>query len=992
MQRPGSGHNAHSYLHGSAPARIPVSTYRLQLNASFTFKEAIDVVPYLSELGITDVYCSPYLKATRGSMHCYDVIDHSEINPELGTMDDLRILSARLRSLGMGLIMDIVPNHMSIDSAENKWWMDVLENARSSPYSSYFDIDWHPVKEELEEKVILPILGRPYGEALESLEITLSYNDGSFFINYYDNHLPVDPCTYISILEHGAESLMAAAGEGLEAHQEFLSITTGIRNLPGRTETDPVRSTERLREKEILKRRIAALYEKSPEFRKHIDLNISIFNGIEGATESFDLLDALLCAQAYRLTYWQVATAEINYRRFFDINSLAAIRCETLDVFMATHALVFEHVREGIITGLRVDHPDGLHDPSQYFARLQSGCMSALTSSEPVGSEGFMTGMVEARKTIQADERQRPHSLFYVVGEKILIGNERLPLDWAVCGTTGYAYMNSVNGLSVQKANEKAMSAAYSRFIRRGSDFSRMLYDAKKHIMNHSMAGEINVLGHDLNRISERHRHYRDFTLNSLTDAVIEATACFPVYRTYISERGVSDTDIRYIKEAIAKARRMNHNLSDSVFDFLQSVLLTEYPSNADEATRAQWLAFTMKFQQMTGPIMAKGMEDTLFYIYNRMSSLNEVGADPNIFGISAKEFHNRNSQRLQSVPHTLIATSTHDSKRSEDVRARINVLSEIPHEWAAHIRRWSRLNSTFKTSVHGRRLPSRNEEYLLYQTLIGAWPLNWPADRDAFVERIKNYMIKTAREAKVETSWLNPDAEHEAALVSFIEMALTSMEFTSDIDDVVRRLLPHGLLNSLSQCLLKITSPGVPDFYQGTELWNFRLVDPDNRIAVDYKTARTMLASLKSEEDRDINALLSSTLKDMSDGRAKLFLTYKALNFRRQHAELYQSGEYVPLETEGPGASRIIAFARVLGNEAAITVVARFMADVNAQGESSGLADTTILLPERITSVGLMDVITGRAVIAEDGRMNAASALKRFPVALIAATGENDA
>jgi (1->4)-alpha-D-glucan 1-alpha-D-glucosylmutase len=949
------------------PSRVPISTYRLQFNRGFRLRDTLSIIPYLHELGITDIYSSPYFKAREGSLHGYDIIDHQAINPEIGDEKDFSAVSAELNNRGMGLIMDIVPNHMSIASTRNMWWQDVLENGPSSPYAHFFDIDWKPAAGVLEGKVLLPILGGQYGEVLERQELTLTFAEGAFFVNYYEHRLPLDPCTYVSVLDHARETLESTLGGESPHFEEYLSIITALGHLPGPFEEDAGKRTERHREKEIIKKRIAALHEESAEFRRVMAAAVKTFNGQPGRPESLDLLDGLLAVQVYRLSFWQVATEEINYRRFFDINDLAAIRTEDPEVFRETHRMVLRHIAQGKITGLRVDHPDGLYSPHEYFQRLQEECFIRLMFTQLDVEED--EERVEAVRVLYRSARKEHPLLaqpFYIIGEKILMENERIPEDWPIHGTTGYGFMNLVNGLFVSGENRKPLTGIYTRFSENRSPYPELVYERKRLIMKSSMAGEINVLGHGLDRISESDRHFRDFTLNSLVDALGEVIAFFPVYRTYTDPAGVRDRDRRYIESAISRARRHSRDITEPVFEFIRNVLTLTWPENADARTRAQWLGFTMNFQQLTGPVMAKGLEDTVFYDYNRLISLNEVGGNPDRFGVSLAAFHGQNIEGARSWPHALVATSTHDAKRSEDVRARINVLSEIPLIWRERLMSWGRMNNRFKKRINGHRAPSRNDEYLLYQTLLGSWPLPGTPDAGAgkYTERIKQYMRKAVKEAKKNTSWVNPNAEYEEALEGFIEGILGSSRFLEDFLPFQGWMSFFGMMNSLAQTLLKITSPGVPDFYQGTEFWSLTLVDPDNRRKVNYGAVRDALKELR-EQEKEAGALIvaGELLEDMTSGRIKLYMTHKALHHRRKNPHLYLDGDYSPLYAEGLHGERAVAFERKHEGSSVIPVAPRFLTGMVRDGEQplgEVWEDTRLVLGPEHEGAVYRDVFTG--------------------------------
>ncbi|MBI2090940.1 MAG: malto-oligosyltrehalose synthase [Deltaproteobacteria bacterium] len=973
-----------------ADLRIPVATYRLQFNRAFTFSHAKSIVPYLYELGISDIYASPLLKTSPHSSSGYDVCDHSRLNPALGSDDDFEAFASALRTNGQGLILDIVPNHMGIGETCNAWWMDVLENGPSSSYASYFDIDWQPVNPHLENKVLLPILEDQYGNVLEEGKLRLTYEDGAFFIAYHDTKLPVAPRTYSTILGYRLDHLADALGRENECVKELQSILTAIGHLPLRTEADPEKLEERKREKEIIKRRIASLYQASPQVRDAVEMAVREFNGAVGDPRSFDMLDDLVNAQPYRLAFWRVAGEEINYRRFFDINELAAIRMELPEVFRATHELVLRLLAEGKATGLRIDHPDGLWDPAGYFRQLEQ-------------SYGLQSlGAARWAPDRNRNEAMDPPWPLYVIAEKILSKGESLPEDWAVCGTTGYDFLNTVNGIFVDHARRKLFDKVYGDFIGSEIDFRNLVNSTKKMIMLVSLASEINSLSHQLDRISERNRHYRDFTLNSLTFAIREVIACLSIYRTYnhAVTGTVSERDAKYIEAAVEEAKKRNPRTARALFDFIRDTLLLRNLLHFREEDRRHVIDFVMEFQQLTGPVMAKAVEDTAFYVYNRLISLNEVGGDPEQFGLSLEAFHQQNSERLRQWPHSMLATSTHDTKRSEDVRARINVLSEIPVEWRSAVMRWSGLNAAKKSHVDGAPAPDRNDEYLLYQTLVGAWPVepHTPEEFADFRKRIVAYMQKAINEAKVHTSWVNPNESYDQAVTDFVRDVLApdaENRFLSDFVEFHSRIAHVGMLNSLSQTLLKITSPGVPDFYQGTELWDFSLVDPDNRRPVDFDQRRKRLDELKRREGRDALALVKDLLSHWQDGRVKLYLIYKALNFRRTQSLLFQEGEYIPIYASGKVRENICAFARGLGSAWVLVAVPRLTAKLVAPGKlplgGEAWGESDLVLPHRAPKRWL-NVFTGEelevSLSERKGLLRLASLCQSFPVALLAPLG----
>ena len=977
------------------PMPIPLATYRVQFNRDFTFAQAAEIVPYLHELGISHCYASPYLKARAGSMHGYDIVDHAALNPEIGTREDYERFVAALRERAMGQILDIVPNHMGIGSDDNAWWLDVLENGQASAYAEYFDIDWHPVKDELRGKVLLPFLGDHYGAVLEQGRLRLEFNleSGAFGVRYYEHYFPIAPHTYPRILGHRLERLELRLGAGDPRLLEFQSLMSAFLHLPLETETDPQKVEERRRDKEIHKRHLAELCASCPEIAQFIMENVAAFNGVPGEPASFDLLDRLLQEQAYRPAFWQAASDEINYRRFFDINSLAGLRQEVPEVFRVTHRLILELVTEGKVHGLRIDHPDGLYDPVQYYQRLQAHARAAVRAYPNGGRAEEAAGNIAAP--------------LYVVVEKILAGYEYLPEDWPVYGTTGYEFANLVNGLFVYAGSESYMDWLYERFIGHPLKFEDLLYERKRLVMRVALSSELTVLATLLNRISEADRHTRDYTLLGLRNALAEVVACFPVYRTYVTGQQVTEEDQRYIDWAIARAKDRSPAADISIFDFIRSLLLLErLQENSDEEYRRAVIEFAMKFQQYTAPVMAKGLEDTTFYIYNRLVSLNEVGGSPDRFGMSIAAFHRTNQERMRRWPHAMLSTSTHDSKRSEDVRARIDVLSEMPGEWRKRVFRWRRLNRAKKREINGAPAPSYNDEYLLYQTLIGAWPLE-EMDETAFGvfrQRIEDYMLKAVKEAKVHTSWINPNREYEEAVRQFVQGVLSGRDrnlFLADFVPFQRRVARCGMFNSLSQTLLKCASPGVPDIYQGNELWVFSLVDPDNRRPVDYAHRRRMLQELMafvSVPAAEQAARVRSLLDGMEDGRPKLYLTWKALMLRRAHPEVFQHGDYLPLTAIGPREDHLCAFARRHGAHTVVAVAPRWFHILMGDAESLPLgrtvwSDTWIEAPPGPETPSYVNVLTGETVAlhARDGQRGflARDLLDKFPVALLHAQAD---
>jgi (1->4)-alpha-D-glucan 1-alpha-D-glucosylmutase len=975
------------------PLQRPTATYRLQLTNAFTFDHATRLVPYLAALGISDVYLSPILQAAPGSTHGYDVVDHGTLNSELGGPEAYARLCQALREKGLGQIIDFVPNHMGI-GPQNPWWVDVLENGPSSRYAPYFDIDWKPVKSELEHKVLVPILGDQYGVTLEKGELKLSRKGGAFILAYWDNHFPVAPGRIAQLLKYGHEALSEELGGSDPDLQELESIINQLEKLPSRNETEAPKVAERAREKEIAKRRLAALCEASPRIRAFIDGNVQRFNGTPGEPRSFDLLDSLLDNQAYRLAYWRTAGEEINYRRFFDINSLAAIRMEDDRVFQDSHRLVMALLAEGTLTGLRIDHPDGLYDPDTYFRNLQVSYLVGRCRQMALDDGAARPGHWELEPYVRdaveqaLDAGELPAEPVYVVAEKILSRREPLRASWSVAGTTGYDFLAQTTGLFVDPAAEKAMGETYEKFVGVPKDFPAITYARKKLIMSSSMASEINMLASRLNRISETNRRTRDFTLNELTRAITEFIACFPVYRTYIrgpDAQSVDARDRQQIEQTIARAKRKSRTTNASIYEFLRDVMLLRYPETLSTAERAMWLEFALKLQQVTGPVTAKAVEDTAFYNYHRLIALNEVGGEPRSFGTTLPEFNAACAERQAHYPHTLNATSTHDTKRSEDVRARIAALSEVPQEWSAHVAHWALLNASHKTEVEERPAPDADDEYLLYQTLLGACPPEEPGSEawTRFVQRVCAYMEKAQREAKVHTSWTNPNPEYEAATKKFVEGMLHARPFLEAFLPFARRLSRAGAFSSLSQTALKCFAPGVPDVYQGCELTDLSLVDPDNRRAVDYERRIQLLATFDQARGDPARLELARSLcseEAMGDGRAKLLLLARALRFRKEHPALFQQGEFEPLTATGRDAQHVVAFARWHGQESAVLVAPRWLLD-RLDGDPLEMDwQAQLQLPEG--QGGFTNLLTGERV--DGGEVELRDLWASFPVALL--------
>ena len=979
----------------------PGSTYRFQFNAGFRFEDARKLLPYLHALGITHCYASPILRARSGSQHGYDITDHNSINPEIGTPEEFEAFVTEMKALGMGLILDIVPNHMGVGHGTNPWWQDVLENGPSSAHADFFDIDWSPLKEELEGKVLLPVLGAAYGDELEQGKLKVNFEAGSFYVAYYDRRFPIDPQTYPIIFEQ-LGSLSEQRPEDQQWREndapELQALARNFRELPPGSSTEPEAKSRRQRTIGVLKKQLCELAERSESVRCAIDEAIRRVNGTPDNPSSFDVLHRILESQAYRVAHWRVSGEEINYRRFFDINDLVGLRMENPPVFAETHKLIRRLLADEYISGIRLDHPDGLFNPVQYFSRMQmlyaaSHCCGKEPAG-PVAENGIELEML----SLCSGEDVTQDAPLYLVVEKILEPGEHLRKDWPVDGTVGYEFGNLLNNLFINSRTRRFFTNLYHRFIGGPLDVNTLIYDSKKRIMHTSLSSEVAVLTHMLEDLSSTDRRARDFTRSLLRNSIRETIACFPVYRTYIDARGtVSEADRGYIQEAIARAKRRNQNTNLAVYDFLRSVLLLEGSDNdgGGEHYRKR-LLFTLKFQQLSGPVMAKGLEDTACYVYNRFASVNEVGGSPADFGIGLDQFHHGNIERLRDWPYSMLGTSTHDSKRSEDVRARLNVLSEMPKQWSEQVIRWRRANRSKKRTLSdGRVVPDANEEYLLYQTLVGVWPFEMDSDaeREELAKRIKEYMIKAVHEAKVNVSWLNQNPEYVDSLTQFIDQVLRHgtakrpNHFLQQFENFIGPIKLFGAMNSLAQVLIKGTAPGVPDFYRGCELWDLSLVDPDNRRPVDYDTRQRYLAELLKGE-ADPQALCKDMLEHLADGRAKMWTTMQVLRFRREHPELFSGGcDYIPLFAQNATHEHVIAFARQCDRNMAITVAPRFACSL-MKGEprpplGDAWSDAEIMLPPG-SPQQFENILTGESLQAREGRVLCREVFHSFPVALL--------
>jgi (1->4)-alpha-D-glucan 1-alpha-D-glucosylmutase len=879
---------------------VPLATYRVQMRAEFGFDDAAAIAGYLSDLGVTHLYSSPYLQAGKGSTHGYDVLDHSRPNAELGGSAAHARLCEALGQAGLGQILDIVPNHMSIASPQqNKWWWDVLENGQSSRYAGYFDVDWKPIEARNRDTVLMPILGDHYGREVEAGLVKVARTGGGFSFHYFDHSMPIAPRSLNDLLNEAASEV---------GSDELAFLADSFGNLPISTATDFESVTRRHRDKEVLRSALARLCEEKPEIAAAID------SVVERINASPVKVDALLDRQNYRLAFWKTAVQELDYRRFFDINTLISLRMEDERVFEDSHRLILKWVREGVLDGLRVDHPDGLRDPAEYFRRLN---------------------------------RAVPRG--WIVVEKILEPGEALPAGWPVAGTTGYDYLNRLGGLFIDPASEKPITDFYAGFTGEPVDYQAMVRDKKQYVLKELFGSDVNRLVTLLSQVCERQRRYRDYTRRELSTMIREVIACFPVYRTYIqAEQGkLDDSDVEYVNEAIEAARANRPDIDPELLDFLRDLLLLKVTGDVESR-------FVMRFQQNTGPVMAKGLEDTVFYNFNRFVALNEVGGDAGQFGVSVAKYHAECLETQRLWPTSMTTTTTHDTKRSEDVRARLALLSEIPEGWSRAVEHWSEHNLRHKTGA----FPDRNAEYLLYQILLGAWPIN--------TERATAYMLKATREAKMHTSWTAGNPAYEEALQSFVAGLLKDEKFLADLVGFVDPLIGPGRINSLSQALLKLTSPGVPDIYQGNELWDLSLVDPDNRRPVDYPTRRKLLADLRDSPTPE------EILRRSDEGLPKMWVTKQALHLRRNRPELFgPEGAYTPIEAKGSKADHVVAFARGGG---CVVVAPRLPLRLGGDW-----LETTITTPEGRWS----NILTDEEV--RGGELKVGQLLARFPVALLA-------
>ena len=878
----------------------PVATYRIQLRADFGFQQAADIVAYLSELGVSHLYTSPYLQAAAGSTHGYDIVDPSRVNEELGGKEPHAQLCETLLGESMGHMIDVVPNHMAIADKQNPWWWDVLENGPSSRYAVYFDVDWEASEERWPNKVLLPVLGDHYGRILEDGQFRLSHKAGVFVLEYYEHLFPVDPSSLGGLLERAAEEC---------GSKTLAFLAAGHHRLDRPTITAREPAERRHRDKEVLLKLLVRLCSEEPEVEAAIQKEIDRLNGDP------DAMDELIDLQNYRLAFWRTASRDLGYRRFFDIKDLAGLRVENMEVFRATHKLPIKWVQMGWVDALRIDHPDGLRDPSEYFNRLRRACPSA-----------------------------------WIVAEKILEGDEELHTDWPIAGTTGYEFLNLVDGLFIDPKGEADLTRVYEDFAGKQKPYDELVRECKQLVLTKLLGSEINRLTSLFVDICEQHRRHRDYTRHEMREVLCETAVCFPVYRTYVSASASNNTvnpeDEKYIDEAVTRAMVHRSDLDGELFKFLRELLLLRVNGSLENE-------LAMRFQQLTGPAMAKGVEDTALYRFCRLTSLNEVGGDPGRFGISPQKFTEHCVKSQTTRPFQMLTTTTHDTKRSEDVRARLALLSEIPLRWEERVNRWKKHNEKYRSD----EIPDRNTEYLLYQTLVGAWPID--------LRRISDYMLKAVREAKQHTTWTQQNKDYEEKLSSFIASVMSDETFSHDLKDFTGDLVTPGRINSLSQALIKLTSPGIPDIYQGCDLWDLSLVDPDNRRPVDFDLRRRLLheSTLLSAEE---------IMARMEEGMPKLWLTRQALHLRRQHPSLFcGEGVHQPLPVRGSKAEHLVAFSR---GEEVITLAPRLVIGLHDDWDN-----TEVELPNGPWK----NILTGDDEI-KGGFASLKRILSRFPVGLL--------
>lgn len=924
--------------------KVPAATYRLQLNRSFGYQKVKSVIPYLYELGISDIYASPIFKAAKGSKHGYDIVDPNQLNHELGNWDDFTEVMAEKRMYKMDWLQDIVPNHMAFNS-ENQMLMDIFEKGRQSRFFSFFDIIWDHPDKTLTGKIMVPVLGEFYDNALESGKIQLGLNSSGFHIRYYEYCLPLNLSSYSYILGQDIKQSANITNPTKSEFEDLAELCDGFDSLAQQPPTDS-------RDHQInkAKQKLWELYNINDKTKGHIENVFDFYNGKNNQINKYDPLDTLLNRQYFKLALWKRASERINYRRFFYLNDFIGLCVEKKEVFEFTHQLLLSLAQNGTFTGLRIDHIDGLYNPTKYLEYLRE---------------------------------KLPNT--YIIVEKILEKQENLPENWPIQGTTGYEFADCVNKLFCDKENEKAFSKIYLQFTGLNEYYKHLVYKKKKSLLQKFMAGEVKLIARLFERFIEKEKVTSIATSQNIEDALVEIIAAFDVYRTYINYDKHRKTDRDYIKKALTLAADTNTQLEKTI-DFIGQYLLLEFQDLTEQPNKNLLLHFIMKFQQLTGPAMAKGLEDTVLYNYNRLISLNEVGSQPDCFGISIEKFHKFNRDRNKQCQLSLNTTSTHDTKRGEDVRARINVLSEIPDLWNSKVTYWKRINEHKKINCNGAAAPDVNEEYFLYQTLIGALPFS-ETEYETFKRRIKEYFIKVLREAKTHTTWTEQDKDYENACTQFVDKLLVFSgrdEFWQDFITFQKKMAAYAVYNSLSQVLIKMTAPGIPDFYQGSELWDLNLVDPDNRRPVNFEKTAWLLEEIKTKEKQAHPDFLTDLLIRAGDGRVKLFLIYKVLAARRKYKLTFEKGDYLPITVTGTLKKHIIAFARQSERDTVTVVASRFLTSIISPSQlpvgNNPWKDTSIIIQE---PASWFNVITGEK-IKNSNELSVSQIFHKFPVALL--------
>jgi (1->4)-alpha-D-glucan 1-alpha-D-glucosylmutase len=920
--------------------RTPTATYRLQFTPEFGFRDAIELIPYLDRLGISHIYASPLLTPAPGSMHGYDVVDPTSLNSELGEESEFQELLAELSSRGMGLILDIVPNHMAVNS-QNRWWQDVLEHGRHSRFAHFFDIDW----DQAGGRVVLPTLGDHFGAILDNGELVLGIDENGLAISYYENHFPVDPASYSQAV---AEIRLAylreygdSEGAGAAELETILSLSRDLEERAGHPD-------ELQRVASGFGQRTWNLYRSDRAMQSAFDATFAVFNA-----EPYSRLERLLDAQQYRLTFWRRASEEINYRRFFDIGDLISLRIEDPEVFDAVHALILEYAGTDGLDGFRADHVDGLLDPQEYAERLHQGLAGTA------GGE-------------QSD--------FLVLFEKILTGDEKLPPDWPISGTTGYEFAHRVNALLADPDGFERIERHYAELTGLDEGFEPIVHANKAMVLDDLFSGQFQMLVDRVFELAQGERRSRDISRRQLADALREVMVLLPVYRTYVRSDGVDQRDRQILQDTLTAAQENLPKVETPVWALLESAFLSDESDGAYRGWVRRW-------QQFTGPLMAKGLEDTALYVYTPLSSLNEVGGEPET--LEPNDLHAYNSHVANHWPRSMLTSSTHDTKRSEDVRARMSVLSELADEWIAHLDGWREANASLRETVGGIEVPDANEEQLIYQTLVGSWPLD-RSELPTYRERVKEYFVKAMREAKVHTHWIAVNEEHEQAVLRFIDRLFESDptgQFFQGLVAFQSRVSSFGVWNSLSQLVLKLTSPGFPDIYQGQELWDYSLADPDNRRPVDFERRHSILDGVLDVTADDLVALC----EQWRDGRIKMLVTSRILRDRKQYPEPFASGDYLALQADGTHSANVVAFARRHEHDWTITIVPRHTAALAGPDQppigTDTWGDTRLQLPEGAPSTWV-DVVSGRTVEAYGSEwINLADALQQVPVAVLRAT-----